>query len=131
MKVSIQKLGRIQSAEFDLKPLTIFVGPNNVGKTWLAYTIAGIFDGFGIDAYTQAYIENELPTSYGPLDKAIDQLIQRGDTKINLYAFAEEYSENYLNNFAGFAKHWMRQYMSTQYHLFDAMEIAINLAETK
>ena len=43
MKVTIQKLGMIRKAEIDLRPFTIFIGPNNAGKTWLAYTLAGIF----------------------------------------------------------------------------------------
>lgn len=44
MKVTIQNLGAIQHAELDLKPLTILIGPNNAGKTWMAYTLAGILD---------------------------------------------------------------------------------------
>ena len=44
MKIKVSNLGPLQGpAEFDLKPLTIFIGPNNAGKTWLAYTLAGIF----------------------------------------------------------------------------------------
>jgi predicted ATPase len=39
MKVTVRNLGVIKEAEVDLKPLTIFVGPNNAGKTWLAYTL--------------------------------------------------------------------------------------------
>ena len=39
MKIKIRNLGPIRDeAVFELKPLTIFIGPNNSGKTWLAYT---------------------------------------------------------------------------------------------
>jgi predicted ATPase len=37
MKLEILNLGVIEKAEIDIKPLTLFVGPNNAGKTWLAY----------------------------------------------------------------------------------------------
>ncbi len=40
MKTTVRNLGVISEAEIELKPLTIFVGPNNTGKTWLAYTLA-------------------------------------------------------------------------------------------
>lgn len=37
MKVSIQNLGRIREAEIDVRPLTVFIGPNNTNKSWAAY----------------------------------------------------------------------------------------------
>lgn len=37
MKMTIQNLGRIRAAEIDLRPLTVFVGPNGTNKTWTAY----------------------------------------------------------------------------------------------
>ncbi|WP_165774562.1 AAA family ATPase [Candidatus Viridilinea mediisalina] len=43
MKAIIQNLGSVSAAEIELKPLTIFVGPNNAGKTWTAYTLASLF----------------------------------------------------------------------------------------
>ena len=43
MKLEIRNLGVIEEAKIDIKPLTVFVGPNNAGKTWLAYTFSGIF----------------------------------------------------------------------------------------
>ena len=46
LKLKIQKLGRIQSAELDVRPLTVFIGPNNTNKTWTAYTLYGIFQTF-------------------------------------------------------------------------------------
>jgi nicotinamide riboside kinase len=95
MKVTVQKLGIIQNAEFDLKPLTVFVGPNNTGKTWLAYTLASILGTHGWHEYAQAYVGNQISNAYPPLDSAIDQLLTRGDTKIDLYDFADKYGETY------------------------------------
>lgn len=41
MKLTIKKLGRIQSAEIDIRPLTVFIGPNSTNKTWVAYLLYG------------------------------------------------------------------------------------------
>ena len=38
-KFSVKNLGAIKSGEFTVKPLTLFCGPNNTGKTWLMYAL--------------------------------------------------------------------------------------------
>ncbi|MBV8695965.1 MAG: ATP-binding protein [Ktedonobacteraceae bacterium] len=131
MKVTIQNLGVIQKAEIDLRPLTIFIGPNNAGKTWLAYTLSGIFGSRGWNEYAQAYAEGKLPRVYPPLDNAIEKVLKQGDATIDLYKFAEEYGEMYFNTVAGFARHWMGEFMSTQLALFDNMDVSISLADAK
>ncbi|HYO69372.1 MAG TPA: hypothetical protein VEU33_25175, partial [Archangium sp.] len=42
MKLKIEKLGRIRSAEIDVRPLTVLIGPNNTNKTWTAYALYGL-----------------------------------------------------------------------------------------
>lgn len=42
MRLGIRNLGRIAHAELDIRPLTIFVGPNNTNKTWAAYCLYGL-----------------------------------------------------------------------------------------
>ncbi len=39
MKLVVSKLGGIAQAELDIRPLTVFVGPNNTNKTWTAYSL--------------------------------------------------------------------------------------------
>jgi hypothetical protein len=131
MKVTIQNLGVIQKAEIDLRPLTIFIGPNNAGKTWLAYTLVGIFGSHGWNEYAQAYAEGKLPRVYPPLDNAIEKVLAEGNATIDLHKFAEEYGEMYFNNVADFARHWMGEFMSTQLALFDNMDLSISLAEAE
>lgn len=36
MKVAISNLGPVREADIELKPLTVFVGPNNLGKSFIA-----------------------------------------------------------------------------------------------
>ncbi|WP_437754507.1 AAA family ATPase [Sorangium sp. So ce1389] len=42
MKLILDKLGRIEHAELDIRPLTVLVGENNTNKTWAAYCLYGI-----------------------------------------------------------------------------------------
>lgn len=38
-KLRVQNLGRIADAELSIRPLTVFIGPNNTNKTWTAYAL--------------------------------------------------------------------------------------------
>lgn len=43
MKIRFSNLGTIRETEIDLRPLTVIVGPNNSSKTYLAYSIYGLW----------------------------------------------------------------------------------------
>jgi len=43
MKIKFWNLGSIKEAELDLRPLTVIIGPNNSNKTYIAYSIYGLF----------------------------------------------------------------------------------------
>jgi len=114
MKVTIQNLGAIHNAEIDIKPLTILVGPNNAGKTWMAYALAGIFGQYGLEQYTNAYIGDDVPEKYPILDVAIQQVMKDGSAKIDLVEFADEYGEAYFNYVANFSQHWMLPFIGSR-----------------
>jgi predicted ATPase len=89
MKVTVRNLGAINQAEFDLKPLTIFIGPNNSMKTWLAYTLAGILGRYGLERYLTAYIHDEVSAGYQKLlDNLVQLLVNEGMATIDLVRFA-------------------------------------------
>ncbi|MEA5549918.1 AAA family ATPase [Anabaena cylindrica UHCC 0172] len=46
MKIKFSNLGSIQETELDLRPLTVIIGPNNSGKTYIAYSIYGLWQRF-------------------------------------------------------------------------------------
>lgn len=49
VEISVKNFGPIAEASIDLRPLTVFVGPSNTGKTYfstLIYALHGIFNGF-------------------------------------------------------------------------------------
>jgi hypothetical protein len=39
VKLTIERLGRIARAELNVRPLTVFIGPNNTQKSWTAYSL--------------------------------------------------------------------------------------------
>lgn len=132
MKVTVRNLGVLkEDATIDIKPLTIFIGPNNSGKTWLAYALAGIFGPYGAREYARAYAEKQVPTIYKSLNEAIERVLAKGNATIDLHQFADDYAEKYFNNVAKFAQNWMSRFLSTQFARFDDMDISLSLEETK
>jgi len=132
MKISVSNLGVIQEeASIDLKPLTIFIGPNNAGKTWLAYALAGILGDYGSREYAQAYAHSKVPNTYELLNTAIEGVLTKGNATIDLRRFADEYGESYFNNVAQYARNWMHSFLSTQLAHFDDMNISLKMAEAK
>src|SRR5712692_2920010 len=133
MKVSVRNLGVIKEAEIDLKPFTVFIGPNNAGKTWLAYALAGVLGSYGLEKYTSAYVSTPraIPDTYPLLDEAIEQVLDKGNAKIDLVQFADEYAEAYFNNNARFAQQWMNQFLGTTRAKFDQLAISFELEKTK
>ncbi len=131
MKISISNLGVIKKAEIDLKPLTILVGENNTGKTWLAYTLAGSLGNYGWSRYTTAYVAGKTPTKYRKLDNIVKQITSSGEGVLDIVAFADEYGEKCINDILQFSKTWMHKYLSTDRVKFDTLELKADIASIK
>ena len=65
MKIKFQNLGSIKEAELDLRPLTVIIGPNNSNKTYIAYSIYGLWKRI-YDSPTSTFFrhrqQKELPS---------------------------------------------------------------------
>ena len=129
MKITFHNLGVVKEAEIELKPLTIFVGPNNAGKTWTAYAIAGLLGPWGFTTYSDAYMQGDIQESYPPLEDFIEQVIRTGSGTFNLVQFANEYAGKYFNSVAHFIQTWMAQYMSTELVSFQNLDVSVDLSE--
>lgn len=47
ININVENFGPIEKAEIDLRPLTVFVGESNTGKTYLAAIIYALYQNFG------------------------------------------------------------------------------------
>ncbi|MCA2813116.1 MAG: ATP-binding protein [Microcystis sp. M090S1] len=56
MKIKLWNLGSIKEAEVDLRPLTVIIGPNNSNKTYIAYSIYGLW----INQLDSFYFSSEI-----------------------------------------------------------------------
>lgn len=124
MKIHISNLGVVNHAEIELKPLTVFLGENGTGKTWVAYTIAGLLGPYGCQQYTKAYIENKTELKFEVLEDAIQSLIDKGSATINLESFLSEQAEVFFNEVAKLAPQWLAKFMATKRVNFENTKIS-------
>ena len=129
MKISISSLGVVPDLQISLKPLTVFVGENGTGKTWTAYTIAAIFENYRFDEYLETYSQGKGAFRYPSVDKAIDDLIEKGSATFNIVEFSIGYAETYINEIAKLAPTWMNSFMATRRVDFGKMQIRAELSE--
>jgi hypothetical protein len=73
VKFSVSNLGRIESAEFDIKPLTIFIGKANTNKTWAAYALYGLARSLARTLRAAPFTFQDAPLCTA-LDTAIDRI---------------------------------------------------------
>lgn len=115
MKININNFGAVKDAKIDLsKKLSIFCGPNNTGKTYIAYLLYGILKEKAIseDALNNNFITNKLykelienhelivPITLESLKKIqsdIPKILKRNIPKI--FGLAEKESEKIFNSF--------------------------------
>ncbi|HOV47427.1 MAG TPA: AAA family ATPase [Anaerolineae bacterium] len=109
MKIRIRNLGPVIQAEIAVRPLTIFVGPGNTGKTWTANAIAnllGLF-GYGWLEYLNAFREQRTAETYPVIEATIEALSTKGHAQVDLLAFAQNYGVRYFGGIAKRAQDWL------------------------
>lgn len=88
VEIAVKNFGPIAEASIDLRPLTVFVGPSNTGKTYFAtlvYALHGILDGF-----PRIPLLNFAGLSFAKM------MSNSGDS-VNLIALEEEIRESIQN----------------------------------
>ena len=77
MKLSIRNLGKMASAELDIRPLTVFVGPNNTNKTWTAYALYGLARDLSYVSFCEPPIKKAVLSQGSALKTQIADLAER------------------------------------------------------
>ena len=72
LKLNFENFGPIKRAEIEVRPLTVFIGPNNTGKTYVAYFVWGLQIGF------------MSQHSYSLLENSFSELIKQKEVELDL-----------------------------------------------
>ena len=130
MEVTINNLGPIKKETLiDVKPLTVFVGPNNAGKTWTAYALSALFGVRSWREYINFYLNNDTIRPYPSLDKAILQLLDFGSARINLVDFFNEFGNYYFKNVGILERKWLQDFLGSSDAKFNDMTINVAFKE--
>lgn len=80
MDFHVSNLGRIPSADFDIKPLTVFIGKANTNKTWTAYALYGLLRSMSRSPRAIAF--GQTAPQCDQLDRAVDTVAGRTAAKL-------------------------------------------------
>ena len=90
IELEVKDFGPIREASVDLRPLTVFIGPSNTGKSWLATLIYALHRCFGDDAGPEHWRASPgLPMlkdgeARAPLQQEIKTFVQSAGLKLVL-----------------------------------------------
>ncbi|AKB61756.1 AAA family ATPase [Methanosarcina mazei] len=127
MKIHVENLGAVKNGDVDLKPLTIFIGPNNKGKTWTAYSIASLFSNDMFNVYSKSYSEKEPENGYLHIHNAVKQVLDKGNAKIDMADFSRKYSTEYINNVASIVPTRISKFLDSRRASFEDLKMHIEL----
>ncbi|HMS40376.1 MAG TPA: AAA family ATPase [Pyrinomonadaceae bacterium] len=92
MKITFSNLGSIKKTTLDLRPLTVIIGPNNTNKTYIAYSIYGLWDSLRKETTKSVYtlgLEHTSGTNFSiNVENLFDYMIE--DTEQIVKIFNEE-----------------------------------------
>ncbi|MEA2034265.1 MAG: AAA family ATPase [Euryarchaeota archaeon] len=129
MKISIQNLGAINSADITIKPLTVFIGPPGTGKSWAAYTISGILGQNGWHEMQKSFSESNDYECFPSVKRVLDEILSEGRADINIAEFLKEYGEFYFNKVGESSRNWLDKFFATNYGNFKDFTIDIQFSD--
>lgn len=125
MKISIKNFGAVTKANINIKPFTVFVGPNNTGKTWTSSLLSAIMSKGARKTYSDAYLKNETSKKYPELDQLVHNVLTEGNANINLIDFFKKNGQNYLNDAASQIVKQSSAIVGTNSSLFQKTQIKL------
>jgi predicted ATPase len=128
IKVKVENLGIIKEADIELKPFTVFIGENNTNKSWLAYTIFGLFSPNLRFSVAEYFYDNK--ENYTELYNIIETTTDEGYVKVKNFA---EFVESKLNLIfkvvSDFFKHNISNFFSLKESVFKNFSISVSISE--
>ena len=77
IRLAVTDFGPIARAEVDLRPLTVFIGPSNTGKSYLAILIYALHSLFSIDRFRRSGLRNIRRWQDAiPTDESVKRLVE-------------------------------------------------------
>ncbi len=82
MNIRFHNLGKIKETELDLKPMTVIIGPNNSNKTYIAYSVYGLWQSlvnvaYGSDLQLKGHADGSMSVEVASLREAFTAQNQR------------------------------------------------------
>ena len=99
--IAVENFGPIEKAEIDLRPLTVFVGESNTGKTYLSAFIYALYQNFeGFSRFPWSYrassylnftyrSRNRSPEAPDELDEEILETLEKLNTPRHSFKFSD------------------------------------------
>ena len=133
INVYVENLGIIKEANIKLKPLTVFIGENNTNKSWLAYSIFGVFSLREHLSFARYLLEeqNELTTHLKEIISSISEdIINKGYGEIKDFpVFLKQNLNNILDLTSAFFCTKAYEFFSSERELFEKFRIRMKLSE--
>lgn len=126
MRVTVENFGAVKQGTFELKPLTVFIGHNNTGKTWTAYGIASIFGAGSWRTYTKKFLEGELDEKYPEIDTFIETLFSKGNANFDIVTFFKDRGTSYFNNHARLLPLRLDKIIGASNDLFENLSVTVS-----
>lgn len=114
MNIRFYNLGKIKETELDLKPMTVIIGPNNSNKTYIAYSIYGLW---------QTIMEADLRVSEFPFQLAPDESMS-----IKLDALQKAFEQEINNDATVFSSELEGFYQDSSGSLFSRTRYEIMMS---
>ena len=112
LKFQVENLGVIKTGEFIQKPLTIFCGPNNSGKTWVMYSLYHCHGSMAGLAYETREAKVEKQEEKAPKQSLAGFNKQLSATLADVFNTSHELLENARFSLAGFDESHFQNFLN-------------------
>ena len=126
--IEIKNLGAVHQTKIDLKPLTVFIGENNTGKTYSAYLIGYIFSKHSFLDFLNTYYKGKTNTKFPELEILIDNILETGKGSINLKEFVQANTQKFYSTICDeIATKQFKNFLGSTSVEFDKMRVKLKV----